>query len=185
MRYPRTVSQYLAQAAGIRGHIFDDVSARPSGIPLCKTGDSVVTMGPDHPAKGVGIVFEGKDEEGYSVPMMLKESERARKNRGATFGVFAISIRCAPAGMLPLMRYGDDIIVTWDADNPVTNISLDAALDMACGLLTHEAATKGQPIDFDRVARELIHAALDDLRITGRETLEIVEAGPSVCRRRE
>jgi hypothetical protein len=55
--------------------------------------------------------------------------------------------------MPALMRYGDDIIVAWDADNPATNICLDVALDMACGLVTREVAAKGLPIDFTNIDR--------------------------------
>lgn len=147
----------IADLAGQRGHVFEDVSSRPGLIPpRCKTGDGVLKVGPDYLARDAVIVVEAKDEKGYSVRNMLTESERARKNRGAAFGMFVISAAYAPPGMAPLMHCGDDIIVAWDADNPATDICLDAALTMACGLATREAAAKGQAIDFTAIDRTII-----------------------------
>jgi hypothetical protein len=147
--------EYLADLAARRGHVFEDVSKRPGLIPRCKTGDGLVKVGPDYFAKGAVIGVEVKEEKGYSVRSMLTETEEMRKNRGTTFGFFVISADYAPPGMAPLMRYGDDIIVAWDADNSATNICLDAALDLACGLATREAAAKDQSIDFAAVDRTI------------------------------
>jgi hypothetical protein len=145
----------LADLAGRRGHVFEDVSSKPGLIPRCKTGDARLKVGPNYRAKDAVFAVEIKEEKGYSVRDMLIEIEEARKNRGASFGVFVISAAYAPAGMPPLMHYGDDIIVAWDSNNPATNICLDAALTMACGLATREAAAKGQPIDFTAIDRTI------------------------------
>jgi hypothetical protein len=135
--------------------VFDDVSAQPGLIERSKVGDGVVKVGADYLAKDTIIAVETKDERGYKVSDMLTKIEEARKNRDATFGMFVMSVAHAPAGMPTLKCYGDDIIVTWDAENPATNICLDIALDAACGLATREAAAKGQPIDFTAIDRTI------------------------------
>ena len=93
---------YLADLAGQRGHVFDNVSARPGLIARSKVGDGVLKVGTDYLARDAVFAFEFKDESGYKVSDMLTEIEEARKNRGATFGVFVMSVAHAPAGMPPL-----------------------------------------------------------------------------------
>jgi hypothetical protein len=57
------VLAYVADLAGQRGHVFEDVSSRPGLIPpRCKTGDGLLKVGPDYLAKDAPIVIEAKDE---------------------------------------------------------------------------------------------------------------------------
>ncbi|MBK7931011.1 MAG: hypothetical protein IPJ98_27115 [Bryobacterales bacterium] len=58
--------------------------AEPTGnstglIKNCKTGDVVVTLGPESPAPGVRIVWEAKQAGGYSLRHALDEINEARK----------------------------------------------------------------------------------------------------------
>jgi hypothetical protein len=150
------VLAYFADFAGRRGHVFEDVSSRPGLIPRCKTGDGVLTVGPDYLAKDAPIGIEAKDER-YSVPKMRAEAEQVRKNRGTNFVVFVIKAACAPPGMPDFKLYGNDtIVVKWDDEDPATNIYLDAAADVACALATRQAAEKkGQSVDFTAIDRTI------------------------------
>jgi len=101
-------------------------SAGDGLIARCKTGDGVLKVGPDYVAKDALIACEAKDVRGYKLPDMLAEIEGARRNRGATFGIFIISTRCAPAGLPPFMRYGNDtVIVKWNDEDEATDFYLD------------------------------------------------------------
>jgi hypothetical protein len=151
------VLAYAADLAGQRGHVFEDVKSRPGLIPpRCKTGDGLLRVGPDYLAKDAPIVIEAKDER-YSVPKMLGEIEEARKNRGATFGVFVIKTACAPPGMPAFKRHDNDtILVKWDDEDPATDVYLDAGVDVACALATCQAAEKkGQNVDFTAIDRTI------------------------------
>jgi len=132
-------------------------SAGDGLIARCKTGDGVLKVGPDYVAKDALIACEAKDVRGYKLPDMLAEIEEARRNRGATFGIFIISTRCAPAGLPPFMRYGNDtVIVKWNDEDEATDVYLDATVDVACALVTREAAEKkDQRVDFAAINRTI------------------------------
>jgi hypothetical protein len=74
-----------------------------------------------------------------------------------TFGIFIISTGCAPAGLPPFMRHGNDTgIVKWNGEDEATDVYLDAAVDVACALVTREAAEKkGQRVDFAAMDRTI------------------------------
>jgi hypothetical protein len=148
---------YLADLAGQRGHVFDNVSARPGLIGRSKVGDAVLKVGADYLARGASIVFETKDELGYKVSDMLTEIDEARKNRGTPFGVFVIKAACAPPGMPAFKRYDNDtILMKWDDEDPATDVYLDAAVDVACALATCQAAEKeGESVDFTAIDRTI------------------------------
>ena len=98
----------------------------------CKKGDAVVELGPDTAAPGARIVLEAKEDQSYTVQRALSEILEARKNRGASVGVFVFSRRTVPREITePLARYGNDVVVVWDADNPNSDAYLLAALSVA------------------------------------------------------
>ena len=100
--------------------------------------------------------MEAKQNASYTVPMARAELEEARKNRDAGVGVFVFSRRTAPEGMDPLVRYGDDILAVWDAENPDSDIVPDCALTVAKALSTraqrHSAA---QSADFETIEKAI------------------------------
>jgi hypothetical protein len=91
-----------------------------------------------------------------------------------TFGIFIISTGCAPAGLPPFMRHGNDTgIVKWNGEDEATDVYLDAAVDVACALVTRSAAEKkGQHVDFAAMDRTIDaierSAGTFDQIITGR-----------------
>lgn len=146
--------QHEAQKVG-------DVAA-PTGsevglIKNCKVGDCVVELGPDSVAPGAKIVVEAKEMEGYTLVKAREEIELARKNRGCQIGLFVYSGRCAPATLEPLARYGQDLVVVWDAENPATDVYLRAALIIARALCIRSGQqSQAQTEDFEAIERAIL-----------------------------
>jgi hypothetical protein len=103
-------------------------------IKNCKVGDSVVELGPDHAAAGARVVIEAKENASSTLAGALVEMEIARKNRGAAVGLFIFSSRTAPQGLEPLARYGNDVVIVWDAEKPATDVVLIAGLEVTRAL---------------------------------------------------
>ena len=103
-------------------------------VPRSKVGDFVVTMGPDSAVAGASIVVEAKASGACTLKTTLEEAEIARRNRSASVCLFVHSAQTAPAGLPELHRWGDDIVVVWDADDPATDVRLKAAYLLAKAL---------------------------------------------------
>ena len=115
----------------------------------CKKGDCVIELGPDSAAPGARIVVEAKQDQSYSLQKALTEIGEARKNRGAGVGVFVFSRRTVPCEITePLARYGNGIVVVWDAENPASDAYLFAALSVAKALSVREHCGSGS-LDVD------------------------------------
>lgn len=141
------------------GDVVDAVGNETGVIRNCKTGDIVVTLGAERRARGAKIVIEAKQQAGYGVSAALDEIARARKNRSAQVGVFVYSARSAPADLEPLVRYGNDLVVVWDADDAATDLYLRAALSVAQAIASRahdsEASDQIDPDAFDRAVRAI------------------------------
>ena len=109
-----------------------------------KKGDCVIKLGPERAAPGAQIVVEAKEDQSYTLQRALTEIEEARKNRDSSSGVFVFSKRTAPGDILePLARYGDDVVVIWDTEDPATDAYLGAALSIAKALCARGVAGNG------------------------------------------
>ncbi|MBU6257928.1 MAG: hypothetical protein KGO01_05855 [Burkholderiales bacterium] len=132
--FERRVGEQL-QAGGLSADdVFDAVGDTSGVIPRCKVGDFVVTLGPDSAAAGAGIVVEAKASGGYTLKATLDEADMARRNRSASVCLFVHSAQTAPAGLPELHRWGHDIVVVWDAEDPATDVRLKAGLLLAKAL---------------------------------------------------
>ena len=96
-------------------------------IKNCKKGDAVVELGAESAAPGSKVVVEAKEDASYDLKAALAETETARQNREAESGLFVFSKKTAPAGLEPLARYGNDVVVVWDADDVATDTHLRLA----------------------------------------------------------
>lgn len=167
----------LTEACRGAGDVLEETGTTPGLIKLCKTGDFVVTMGADSRASGARIVVEAKGDAGYSLKKALDELEEARKNRGAAVGVFCWARASAPAGCAPLARHGNDVVLTWDAEDPATDAYLHAGLSLARALCTKAAADREeQAADLEAIERSIREiekqaASLDEIR-TSAETIQ-------------
>lgn len=99
-----------------------------------KKGDVVIKLSPDHVAADSKIVIEAKQDASYTLERALSEMVEARKNRDAGIGLFVFSARSAPPGLEPFSRYGENIVVVWDAEDPASDVVFDAGLSVAKAL---------------------------------------------------
>ena len=152
------------------GDVHEATGNSTGTIKNCKVGDHVTQLGPESPAPGARIAWEAKEDRGYDLRKALAEIEEARKNRQAQVGVFVFSRRTAPAELQPFARYGTDLVVVWDAEDPATDVYLRAALSVARALVLreHGEAAQAQEIaaEIDSATRTIEKqiAFLDDVR---------------------
>lgn len=129
--FQNEVFRFIEELSRKAGDVAEDVGDSSGAISRSKVGDAVITLGPDCAAAGSRIVVEAKESGGYSLKSTLEESEVARKNREAEVGLFVHSRRTAPGGLEAISRYGNDIIVLWDAEDESTDAYLKAGLMIA------------------------------------------------------
>ncbi len=153
LEFEDALGDWLAVAARRTGDVLENCSNSTGLIRGSKIGDFVLTLSADSHAAGASVVFEAKKDAGYDLKRALGEMDTARKNRGATAGVFAWSRACAPEGTPALARYGDDVVVVWDAEDPGTDAYLEAALSLARALCTR-AVTQRESQAADLAAME-------------------------------
>ncbi|MCC6494527.1 MAG: hypothetical protein IT424_16070 [Pirellulales bacterium] len=154
--FQNAVFDFIDREAQRRGDVAEDTGSSTGLIKNCKIGDAVVQLGPDCAAAGARIVVEAKEEARYTLRMAREEIEQARKNRDAQLGIFVFSKATAPS-MEPLARFGADVVVAWDPDDPQTDAYLKAALEIsrALCLRAHTAAQRNK-IDFGPIDRAVL-----------------------------
>jgi hypothetical protein len=153
--FQNAVFAFLDQYAQRRGDVAEDASASTGIIRNCKVGDAIVHLGPDCAAAGARIVVEAKEEMRYTLRMAQEEIETARKNRQAQQGLFVFSRSTAPS-IEPLVRYGADVFVVWDAEDPQTDAFLKAGLEISRALcLRLNEESRRQQIDFEPLDRAI------------------------------
>jgi hypothetical protein len=117
--------------------------AEPTGraVGACrgsKVGDLVLRFTNDSLFEGATIVVEAKRDLGFTETKALRELEEARANRTASVGLFVMAKSHAPIGFPGMVRRGQDVIVTWDAEDESTDPYLLAALFLAMALVTRQ-----------------------------------------------
>jgi hypothetical protein len=150
------VCEFVAREAQFVGDIATAVGCT-TGLMKRKIGDCLVELGPDSAAPGAKIIIEAKEEAGYTLQRAIAEIEEARKNRDADWGIFVFSRGISPSGLDPFRRYGRDFFVTWDAEDPTSDVYLKVAIDAAralCfGIQRQRAA---QHVDFERIDKAIL-----------------------------
>jgi hypothetical protein len=126
-----SVGEFIQREAQRLGDLFIGTGDTGGTIPRCKIGDFVVVLGPDTAAENSRIVFEAKENKSYTTKDALDELRVARENREAPVGIFVFSRSTAPSAVEPLNRWGQDILVIWDAEDPTTDVYFKAAISMA------------------------------------------------------
>ncbi|MBU6428522.1 MAG: hypothetical protein KGR26_05910 [Cyanobacteria bacterium REEB65] len=142
--FEQAVGSVLGAEAQRLGDLFESTGDKPGLMALSKVGDHLIELGSDSQAPGAKIVFEAKEKQGYDLKKALEEMDVARKNRGAQVGVFVYSSRTAPANLLPFARYGSDLVVVWDVEDPATDLYLTAAYSVARALAIRQGVAVGQ-----------------------------------------
>jgi hypothetical protein len=152
-QFEQVLLDFLERNAAAAGDIAERTASTPGLIKNCKVGDAVLSIGPEREAAGAKIVVEGKQRAGYDLKRALTEMDVARRNRGAGVGLFVFAKRLAPTSMSPLTRYGNDIVVVWDAEDTSSDIYLEAALSVARALCIEGAVEKALDFDLERIRR--------------------------------
>lgn len=130
----------VAELAARGGDIYEHCGNNTGTISHCKVGDHTVELGPESQAAGARIVWEAKQDGSHKLTRALAEIDKARKNRQAQVGVFVYSARSAPAEAEPFARYGDTIVIVWDAEDPSTDVYVKAAYSVARALTVRAGA---------------------------------------------
>lgn len=125
------VGVFVQQQAQRLGDLYESTDDSAGAISRCKIGDFVVTLGQESAAPDARIVFEAKEDRSYTLKDALAELQKARENREAQVGVFVFSRETAPEGIEPLSRWGKDVVVVWDAEDPQTDFLFKAAISVA------------------------------------------------------
>jgi hypothetical protein len=134
IEFEDALCEYVLRNGQSNGDIVESTGATVGRIKNCKVGDCVMQLGPESTAAGARIVLEAKEDASYTIKDALLEIERARNNRDATTGIFVFSSKTAPTGTESFRRYGDDIVIVWDAEDPATDLYLDVSLTLARAL---------------------------------------------------
>ncbi|HEY4235186.1 MAG TPA: hypothetical protein VGM76_17275 [Lacipirellulaceae bacterium] len=175
------VCEFLAREAQHAGDIAIPTGHATGQIRNCKVGDCVIELGPDSAAPGSKIVIEAKEEAGVTLARAREEIEIARKNRGADWGLFVFSRKTAPSGLEPFQRYGSDLVVVWDAEDPANDVFLKAGVIAARALCFRaERRTESAKVDFDAIERAILEIEkragnLDEVRKSA-ETIQSASA---------
>lgn len=118
-----------------------EATAATAGIGRCKKGDAVLRFTSESAFAGAGVVFEAKHDATYTAQRALDELDAARKNRDAVAGVFVMAQSHA-GGVFPrFARYGCNVLVTWDDEDPSTDARLHAAVLLGMALVTRSRPT--------------------------------------------
>jgi hypothetical protein len=151
------VCEFLAREAQHAGDIASPTGHTTGNIKNCKIGDCVVELGPDTAAPGAKIAVEAKEEAGFSLARAREEIEMARKNRGADWGLFVFSKRVAPTGLEPFQRYGNDLVIIWDAEDPNTDVFLKAGIIAARALCFRAGSqSTAQQVDLQAIENAIL-----------------------------
>jgi hypothetical protein len=170
LEFEQAVCEFMASSAQAAGDIVEHVGHSTGLIKNCKTGDAVLTLGPEHAAAGSRIVLEAKQHASYNLAQALAEIEQARKNRQAGVGVFVFSKRTLAADIAPLARFGNDIVVVWDYEDASTDVVLSAALSLARALCARAETDKKQlDLDLERMQKAMLEVekqvqGMDEIR---------------------
>ena len=132
--FESTACEVVEKEVQKSGDIPIRTGTKPGLIKYCKVGDLVVELGADCAAAGEKFVVEAKEDATYTVESALAELDTAKKNRGASVGLFLFSALTAPQGMEMLSRNGDDVLVVWDAQKVESDVVLRAGLSLAKAL---------------------------------------------------
>jgi hypothetical protein len=151
-QFEDVVVEFVQREAEKAADITTATGSTTGAIKGCKVGDATVELGPDCIAQGARFVIEAKEHASYDINKARAEIERARKNREASVGIFVFSKKTAPANQEPLLRYGNDVFVVWDAEDMNNDVILKSALFLAKALCVRESQTReAEAADFQAI----------------------------------
>ena len=175
--FEEAVGNQLRSLGGPAGDVIEDCGTTTGLIRNSKVGDHLIVLPPESAAAGARIVVEAKESASYSLKSTLEEADEARRNRSAGICLFVHSARTAPAGLEPLSKYGNDVLVVWDPEDPTSDTVFKAGYLTAKALSIRAAQRSGaEAASFQKIdkAIEVVRKQLsgfDELKTTG-ETIQ-------------
>lgn len=166
--------------------LFEECGTNTGLVPRSKIGDFLLTLGPDSAAAGASIVVEAKESGSYSFKDTLAEADMARRNRGASVCLFVHSTVTAGVDIPELQRWGNDVVVRWDADNADSDVILRAGLMVAKALcLRAEKHSDEDHASFDEIdgAVEAIRKQFQGLEEINTTANTVVNSGDKIRNR--
>lgn len=154
LRFEDSVVDFIKVRGMKAGDVVTATGNTTGIIKNCKVGDCVLELGPDNAAKGEKIVFEAKEDSSYTIASALNEIEKGRRNRIAQIGVFVFSSKSVSDTTKRLQRFGRDIIVVWDSEDQSADVWLEAAIELARGLIIEDVRSSSKTPDVDFAAIE-------------------------------
>jgi hypothetical protein len=145
------VVEFLAAATRGAPCLLDVTGATAGVVGRCKKGDAVLRFTSESAFAGAGVVFEAKRDAAYTTQKALDELDTARQNRDAVAGVFVMARSHANDTFPRFARYGNNVLVTWDDQDPATDAYLHAATLLGMALVTR-ARPIGDPGDISALA---------------------------------
>lgn len=142
------VIEFVAAATRGAPCLFEATGNIAGVIGRCKKGDAVLRFTSESAFEGSGVVFEAKRDATYTAQRALDELDSARKNRGAVAGVFVMARSHASDPFPRFARFGHNVLVTWDDQDPITDPYLHAAVLLGMALVTR-AKTIGDAGDLE------------------------------------
>jgi hypothetical protein len=118
-----------------------DVTGATAGVGRCKKGDAVLRFTEESAFAGMAVVFEAKHDATYTAQRALDELDAARKNRDAGAGVFVMARSHASDAFPVFSRYGSNVLVVWDPEDPATDAYLHAAVLLGMALVIRTKTT--------------------------------------------
>ncbi len=118
-----------------------EATGSTAGTGRCKKGDAVLTFGGESAFAGAAVVFEAKRDASFTVQRALDALDAARKNRGAGVGVFVMARSHAGDAFPRFARHGNNVLVTWDDQDPSTDPCLHAAVLLGMALVSRSRAS--------------------------------------------
>jgi len=132
--FEKAVYEFANDRVGGSGQLHVDFTGNTPSPSGAKVGDVVLTFTEESAYAGAKVVIEAKREQNFSTTKALDELDRARNNRDAASGLFVLSQNTASESFPRLARFGHRVLVVWDADDPLTDAWLYAALLLTTAL---------------------------------------------------
>jgi hypothetical protein len=134
--FEQAVTQMVVEAVRGAPILVEETGSTVGTRRNCKVGDLVLQYSSEHAFAGAALTIEAKRDASYTAPKALEELDVARANRGACSGLFVMAASHAPAAFPRLARYGQNVLVRWDENDPSTDPYLDAGLMLALFLVS-------------------------------------------------
>ncbi len=157
LQFEDALCEFLERSAQQQNDVARRTGNNTGLIKNCKIGDCVLELGPDSAAAGAKIVVEAKEKAGCTLADARAEIEQARKNRDAAIGLFVFSRQYAPPGMEEVVRYGNDVFVVWDAEDPGSDLHLKIGLTLTRALSVRSTRqTEAQAAEFATITEAIL-----------------------------